>query len=181
MSVFEAKVVLTLLKNSTAIPPLEKNMFEKHWTASVEKRVVAWKESRNHKRNPRPDFQLKWEAEVVEYVQMSRVHFNVPLLGPRFLPPTYLHSHKRPGGGPVEPALQYLEPLNIIHPFYFPQLAQCPRCSSHDGIVWEVWTSTGSRELHGLCYEELALGAQLHCNICKEHILEVMGALENSS
>lgn len=112
--------------------------------------------------------------------RMSRVHFNVPLLGPRFLPPTYLHSHKRPGGGPVEPALQYLEPLNIIHPFYFPQLAQCPRCSSHDGIVWEVWTSTGSRELHGLCYEELALGAQLHCNICKEQSAKEPPATESS-
>lgn len=46
MSVFEAKVVLTLLKNSTAIPPLEKNMFEKHWTASVN-RVVLLRQRQN--------------------------------------------------------------------------------------------------------------------------------------
>lgn len=100
--------------------------------------------------------------------ELSTLAFSVPLLGPRFLPPTYLHSRKRSGGGPVEPTAQYLKPLNIIHPFYFPQLAQCPRCGSHDGVVWEGWTSTGVRELHGLCYEEMALGTQLRCNICKE-------------
>ncbi|KAG1756790.1 uncharacterized protein EDB91DRAFT_1233514 [Suillus paluster] len=114
---------------------------------------------------------LRWEAEVIEYVQFnepSRLAFNVPLLGPQFLPPTYLHVHKHPGEGVIKPVVQYLKPLNIIHPFYFRHLAQCPRCSSTDDTVWEGWTSTGARELHGLYCEELALGTQLCCNICKE-------------
>jgi hypothetical protein len=25
---------------------------------------------------------------------------------------------------------QYIKPLNVIHPFYYPQLATCPRCGS---------------------------------------------------
>ncbi|KAG0692816.1 hypothetical protein DFH29DRAFT_1043843 [Suillus ampliporus] len=168
MSVFEPKAVLALLKNSTAVPP-------------VERCINAWKDSRSHKQNPWPEFQLRWEAEVVEYVQfvwektrtrskkneLNRLAFNVPLLGPQFLPPTYLHVHKRPGEGGVEPVIQYLKPLNIIHPFYFGCLAQCPQCSSADDTVWEGWTSTGARELHGLYCEELALGTQLRCNICK--------------
>ncbi|KAG2739194.1 hypothetical protein P692DRAFT_20682524, partial [Suillus brevipes Sb2] len=97
MSVFEPKVVLNLLKNSVAISPIEKNAFEKSWTVNVEKRVSMWKESRNHKNHPRPEFQLKWEAEVVEYVQClweksrprskkieptDKLGPNIPLLGP---------------------------------------------------------------------------------------------------
>ncbi|KAG2033048.1 hypothetical protein BDR03DRAFT_985296 [Suillus americanus] len=142
MSVFEPRSVIILLKNSTVIPPPEKNVFKKHWAAGVEKCVAAWKYSRSHKSNPRPEFQLKWEAEVIDC--------------------------RHPGGGPVESTAQYLKPLNIIHLFYFPQLAQCPYCGSHDSVVWEGWMSTGARELHGLCYEEMALGTQLWCNICKE-------------
>ncbi|KAG2353116.1 hypothetical protein BDR07DRAFT_1310779, partial [Suillus spraguei] len=104
----------------------------------------------------------------------------VPLLGPQFLPPMYLHSHKRPGGGPVKPTAQYLKPLNIVHPFYFPQLAQCPHCGSQDSVVWEDWTSTGAQELHGLCYEEMALGTQLQCNICKEKLAKKPPTTRNS-
>ncbi|KAG0692104.1 hypothetical protein DFH29DRAFT_883083, partial [Suillus ampliporus] len=181
MSVFEPKAVLALLKNSTAVPPVEKKSFEKNWTTNVERRINAWKDSRSHKQNLRPEFQLRWEAKVVEYVQFvwektrtrskknepNRLALNVPLLGPRFLPPTYLHVHKCLGEGGVEPVIQYLKPLNIIHPFYFGCLAQCPQCGSADDTVWEGWTSTGARELHGLYCEELALGTQLRCNICK--------------
>ncbi|KAG1720557.1 hypothetical protein EDB19DRAFT_1776310 [Suillus lakei] len=114
--------------------------------------------------NPRPQFQLQWESEIVEYVQFlwektrtrskkgepGKLGVNVPLLGPRFMPPSYL------------------KPLNIVHPFYYPQLARCPRCGSDKDTTWEGWTSKGPRELHGIFCEEMALGAQLHCNRCKE-------------
>ncbi|KAG2085011.1 uncharacterized protein F5147DRAFT_782255 [Suillus discolor] len=182
MSVFEPKTVLTLLKTSTAVSPLEKNTFEKKWRVSVEKRVSTWNEARSHMNNPRPQFQLQWESEIVEYVQFlwektrtrskkgepSKLGVNVPLLGPRFLPPSYLHVQKRSGGGAIEPTTQYLKPLNIVHPFYYPQLGQCPRCGSDKDTAWEGWTSKGARELHGLFCEEAALGTQLRCNRCKE-------------
>ncbi|KAG0694993.1 hypothetical protein DFH29DRAFT_880333 [Suillus ampliporus] len=196
MSVFEPKVVLNLLKNSAAVSPVEKNAFEKNWTVSVEKRVRIWKESRNHKNHPRPEFQLRWEAEVVEYVQClweksrprskkieptDKLGFNVPLLGPRFVPPSYLHVQKRLGLGcqAIEPATQYIKPLNIIHPFYYPQLATCPRCGSDKATTWEGWTSTGARELHGLICEETALGAQLRCNTCKDSAKTTKGKNKN--
>ncbi|KAG2744928.1 hypothetical protein P692DRAFT_201683590, partial [Suillus brevipes Sb2] len=159
MSVFEPKTVLTLLKHSTAVSPLEKNTFEKKWRAS-----------------------LQWESEIVEYVQFlwektrsrskkgdpGKLGINVPLLGPRFLPPSYLHVQKRSGGGTIEPTMQYLKPLNIVHPFYYPHLGHCPRCGSDKDTAWEGWTSKGARELHGLFCEEAALGTQLRCNRCKE-------------
>jgi hypothetical protein len=132
--------------------------------------------------NPRPQFQLQWESEIVEYVQFlwektrsrskkgepSKLGVNVPLLGPHFMPPSYLHIQKRSGGGAIEPKIQYLKPLNIVHLFYYPQLAWCPRCGSDKDLTWEGWTSKGPRELHGIFCEEMALGAQLRCNHCKE-------------
>ncbi|KAG1751553.1 uncharacterized protein EDB91DRAFT_1045192, partial [Suillus paluster] len=112
----------------------------------VEKRVSTWNEVRSHMNNPRPQFQLQWESEIVEYVQFlwektrtqfkrgkpSKLGVNVPLLRPWFMPPLYLHIQKRSGGGAIEPKIQYLKPLNIVHPFYYPQLAQCPRCKSDE-------------------------------------------------
>ncbi|KAF8423455.1 hypothetical protein L210DRAFT_3422835, partial [Boletus edulis BED1] len=127
----------------------------------------------------RPLAQLKWEAEVVEYVtslwnatrcrsqkatKTKTLGFDVPILGPRFVPPTYLHSRLRPGPTNIQPDVQYLKPINIIHPLYYPELAKCPQCSSCDDVSWEGWTTTGSRELHGVSHEETALGLQLRCN-----------------
>ncbi|KAG1792887.1 uncharacterized protein HD556DRAFT_1238460, partial [Suillus plorans] len=129
--------------------------------------------------------QLRWEAEVVEYVQClweksrprskkieptHKLGLNIPLLGPRFVPPSYIHIQKRSGLGhqDIEPVTQYIKPFNVIHPFYYPQLATCPRCGSDKETTWEGWTSTGPRKLHGLICEETALGAQLQCNTCKE-------------
>ncbi|KAG2091337.1 uncharacterized protein F5147DRAFT_748138 [Suillus discolor] len=157
MSVFEPKTILTLLKNSTAVSPLEKNTFEKNWRVSVEKRVSTWNEARSHINNSCPQFQLQWESEIVEYVQFlwektrrrskkgetNKLGVNVPLLGPRFMPPSYLHIQKRSGGGAVDLTIQYLKPLNIVHPFYHPQLARCPRCGSDKDMTWEGWTSKG--------------------------------------
>ncbi|KAG1776098.1 hypothetical protein EV702DRAFT_1269133 [Suillus placidus] len=148
----------------------------------VEKQISTWNEARSHMNNPRPQFQLQWESEIVEYVQFlwektqtwskkgepSKLGVNIPLLGPRFLPPSYLHVQKRSGGGAIEPTMQYLKPLNIVHLFYYPQLGQCPRCGSDKDTAWEGWTSKGARELHGLFCEEAALGTQLRCNRCRE-------------
>jgi hypothetical protein len=127
--------------------------------------------------------QLQWEAEVVEYVdymnKLTSVHGNakagtvapsirkdVPLLGPRFVPPSYLHLQKRDVTPAIEPDISYLVPLVIIHPFYHSGLTGCPRCGSTD-TLWDGWTSTGARDVHGLCREERALGVQLRCKPCK--------------
>lgn len=140
-----------------------------------------WSNLPESKRSSRPRCQLEWEAQVVEYVsfvwdkvrprkkggQPTMLSLDVPLLGPRFIPPSYLHHCKRPGMIDIKPEVQYLRPVNIIHPFYYPELACCPQCQSRTDVHWEGWTATGARELHGVLEEEVALGLQLRCNSCK--------------
>jgi hypothetical protein len=128
--------------------------------------------------------QLRWEAHIVEYVNFiyksTKVHGNaakgtqpptlakdVPLLGPHFIPPTYLHLQKRSGAPVIEPDTVYLRPMNIIHPVYYPVLEDCtcPVCDSKN-VRWDSWNGTGSREVHGVSCEEVALGYQLRCADC---------------
>ncbi|KAI6030974.1 hypothetical protein EDC04DRAFT_2523938, partial [Pisolithus marmoratus] len=108
----------------------------------VNRRVKAWSDLPAQKKNQRDLLQLSWEAEVVEYVNFlwqktrprkktanepAAIGLDVPILGPRFLPPTYLHAHKRPGLSSIVPETQYLKPINVVHPFYYPELACCPQ------------------------------------------------------
>ncbi|THH19481.1 hypothetical protein EW146_g1687 [Bondarzewia mesenterica] len=135
-------------------------------------------------RSSRSAAQLEWEAHVVEYVSYiydaTKVHANakkgtipptlvndIPIYGPRFLPPDYLHLQKRQSVPLIEPVTAYLKPLHIIHPFYYGNLARCPQCHSED-VRWDGWTATGHRELHGIRREEGALGYQLRCKPCEE-------------
>lgn len=61
----------------------------------------------------------------------------------------------------------YMKPLNVVHQFFYPELAKCPRCLSTD-VTWDGWTGQGSRDVHGINQEETAIGYQLRCKICKE-------------
>ena len=148
----------------------------------VKTRVKKWRNLPAIKACDRTLVQLEWEAEVVEYVNLiwnttrcrsskatavKTLGYDVPILGPRFVPPTYLHSRLRPGQGSIKPDTQYIKPINIIHPLYYPELARCPRCQSCNDTTWEGWTTTGARELHGVSHEETALGLQLRCDACK--------------
>jgi hypothetical protein len=91
----------------------------------------------------------------------------VPILGPRFLPPSYIHIQKCSPTPAIIPTSAYLKPLHIIHPFYHPELAKCPQCDS-DNILWEGWNTAGHREVHGIHREETALGYQLKCQPCRD-------------
>jgi hypothetical protein len=62
----------------------------------------------------------------------------------------------------IEPQSAYLKPITIIHPFYFPELAKCPQCDT-DNIGWNGWTTTGPRNIHGVCRDETAYGIQVQC------------------
>lgn len=133
--------------------------------------------------NPRPRRQYEWEAEVVEYINyitdktrtrstkaLARpcLDSKVPILGPRFLPPSYLHARKRNQSEPaINPETLYLKALCAIHPFYYPELAKCPRCNGSDNVQWDGWTGTGPRDVHGLMVDEAAIGMQLRCENCK--------------
>ncbi len=124
--------------------------------------------------------QLEWEAHICEYVSFVAecarpskpgtaappLRVDIPFLGPRFIPPHYLHHQKRLVTTDITPDLTYLKPLNVVHPFYYPELAQCPQCESH-AICWWGWNPNGHREVHGVSREETAIGAQLRCTICQ--------------
>lgn len=132
--------------------------------------------------------QLQWESSVVEYVnylwKSTRVHGNakgvaatsfkplsrdIPLYGPKFIPPSYMDLERRSATPDITPQTMYLRPLRVVHPFYFHQrkFHQCPACDSSN-THWECWTTTGHREVHGTCFPENAIGYQLRCNDCEK-------------
>ncbi|KAA1474099.1 hypothetical protein DENSPDRAFT_852057 [Dentipellis sp. KUC8613] len=178
MSVFEPQAVLANLKMLQ--PRKEQAQFAIGWKSRVEKRWKSWKGNRETQSQVAD--QLEWAANVVEYVNhiwklaMSHakkgspaVPKDVPIYGPRFVPPSYLHAEKRSTTPSIHVKTTYLKPLNIIHPFYHPELRCCPRCGCTDERVsWNGWTGTGHREVHGIRVEETALGYQLKCDACRE-------------
>ncbi|KAG1780071.1 hypothetical protein EV702DRAFT_1194838 [Suillus placidus] len=182
MSVYEPDVVRRLL--SALEPKNLQKKFEASWNSAVKKCVESWTgRATARMTNPRPQRQYEWEAEIVEYINyisdktrtrstkaLARLCLDskVPILGPRFLPPSYLHARKRNQSEPaINPETLYLKALCAIHPFYYPELAKCPRCNGTDNIQWDGWTGTGPRDVHGLMVDEAAIGTQLCCENCK--------------
>ena len=106
-------------------------------------------------------------AKSVEKTAPKPLPVEVPIYGPRFVPPTYLHMKKRNSAFVIKPGTSYVRPLTIIHPYYFPNLAKCHQCGS-ENVKWEGWNAYGYRDVHGISYEETAMGSQLSCKACKE-------------
>ncbi|KAG2140098.1 hypothetical protein DEU56DRAFT_941924 [Suillus clintonianus] len=181
MSVYEPDGVRKLL--SMLEPKDTQKKFEANWKDAVKKRVGSWTGHTERMTHPRPRRQCEWEAEVIEYInyisEKTRIRSakslmrpcldsRIPILGPHFLPPSYLHARKRnQSEPPVNPEVLYLKPLRVVHPFYHPELARCPRCNCTDGVSWDGWTGTGPRDVHGLMLDEAAIGMQLRCETCK--------------
>ncbi|KAI0669275.1 hypothetical protein C8Q78DRAFT_1042618 [Trametes maxima] len=103
----------------------------------VERRWKGWQKRRSSQTQYVP--QLEWAAHVVEYVNWIHglvstklasgpLRAVVPLLGPRFIPPGYLHATRRNLTVDIQPETAYVKALTVIHPLYFPELAKCPRC-----------------------------------------------------
>ncbi|KAI0696200.1 hypothetical protein C8T65DRAFT_583608 [Cerioporus squamosus] len=145
----------------------------------VDRRLATWKDNRESQSQWSP--QLEWEAEVCEYVSFLADHTRskngpialdnrIPIFGPRFIPPAYLHINKRNPTPEVLPETTYLKPLNVIHPFYYPGLVDtCPNCrvsGTKPDIEWNGWNHKGHREVHGISREETAIGPQLRCKVC---------------
>ena len=98
----------------------------------------------------------------------------IPLYGPRFVPPTYMYLRKRDYLAEIKPQTAYLKVLTIIHPFYYPEIFRCPRCGSTErpGVRWDGWNSPGPREVLGTRRSETALGYQIRCNHCSGELDE---------
>ncbi|RDX40484.1 hypothetical protein OH76DRAFT_1325834, partial [Lentinus brumalis] len=175
---FEPEVVLAIILDS--IPPEERAPFAENWQTSVSHRVQKWKQSRPP--HACMEAQLLWEAHVVEYViygyNITKLHGNakkgslpptlpptIPNFGPRFVPPSYAQLLKRDKKARIKPEVAYVRPLNVVHPFYYDGLKKCPQCDSVD-VLWDSWTNTGHRDLHGIRAEESAIGYQLRCKVC---------------
>ncbi|KAJ7037697.1 hypothetical protein C8F04DRAFT_1328715 [Mycena alexandri] len=179
MSVFDPSNFLEILRVSTPTGP----KLVRDWKTATGNRLKSWLNTRPKtlQSDPLVTRQLEWESNVVEYVSYvfkeTRHHASskqtgpkilakvIPILGPRFLPPTFLDSQKRDPTN-IQPAVQYMRPLNVVHPFYFDNIGKCPQCSSND-IAWDSWTSGGSRNVHGVRLEEKAIGFQLRCKPCE--------------
>lgn len=150
----------------------------------VQKRVKTWKTSRvNQSDSPE---QIEWASHVVQYVNFMvkktttssesgskkqlappALRKEIPILGPRFVPPGYLHMEKRNSTPNIIPISTYLKPLHVVHPFYYPSLKLCPQCDSTN-VSWKGWVGPGYREVHGVSREETAIGYQLECEPCKQ-------------
>ncbi|KAJ6452711.1 hypothetical protein C8R47DRAFT_1256076 [Mycena vitilis] len=178
MASFDPPVVLALLV--AAQPTSSRAKFEKEWISSVNTRVQNWLKHRLTQSKYEP--QLRWEANVVEYVTFlknetkpktgktsttgpQKLKPGIPIYGPQFFPPSLIDTRLR--AEKIKPDTAYLRPINIIHPVYYPTLKKCPEseCGSTD-VRWDSWTATGSREVHGLKREETALGYQLRHDEC---------------
>ncbi|EJD40175.1 hypothetical protein AURDEDRAFT_170755 [Auricularia subglabra TFB-10046 SS5] len=201
MSIFEPASIRAIL--CAAEPPAKRAEFQSKWNTSVEKRCKTWatfEKKRIDKLKSqsqgadtdsddipyaRSDMQLRWMAEVVEYVNhvhsRTRVHGNaksvnrpvlsdtIPLLGPRFVPPPPALVSSRRAAGELKPDAWYLRPLNIVHEFFFPDLRTCRVCGAGESRTsFEGWASSVPRRVHGVTMEEFALGQQLKCQQCRD-------------
>ena len=134
--------------------------------------------------------QLEFEANIEAYLNvLSSYAFNhgnaaqpgqsrklpkhFPILGPRFVYPTYLEEHLRtPGSLKVDAYRALMAPVNVVHPVYYSRtktkFRKCPQCGEEDikKVYWAGWASNGHREVHGLRRPETAMGLQLRCRSC---------------
>ncbi|KAE9405193.1 hypothetical protein BT96DRAFT_1015845 [Gymnopus androsaceus JB14] len=184
MSAFEPSVIISILQ--TLEEPSERKAFADRWQSDVTARIRSWTTNRPKSSQSTVKEQLEFEAHVAIYVNYLNAQTtsrkkkdafrlplppSIPIYGPRFMPPTHLHSLRRdPSCTTLVPKTLYLKPVNVVHPFYYPQLCCCPQCGESKKIGWVGWTGQGSRDIHGINYEETALGVQLRCDTCKSRL-----------
>src|SRR5258708_32399513 len=103
--------------------------------------------------------QFEFIACVTHYVKFVNRHFatskrsahfslpdNVPLLGPRFIPPTpHLVSKYCRNRNLLVPEAYYLCPVTIVHPLFYPIC--CPNCQKASGTPETLWDDMNSHDL----------------------------------
>ncbi|KIJ91335.1 hypothetical protein K443DRAFT_126266 [Laccaria amethystina LaAM-08-1] len=178
-SVFEPATIKAIIKNRFTTQDA-RNKFESEWEQNVRQHLKNWERNRKNQSNVKA--QLGWEAEVVKYVsvihKLTTVHGNkkgaappslkkdIPILGPHFLPPGYIHAQKR-DMPQITPNISCIRAITVVHLFYFPTInACCPLCSSGDTLL-EGWTTKGPCDVHGLHWDEHAIGVQIICKQCQ--------------
>lgn len=132
--------------------------------------------------SPIPRFQLEWMVSVCQYVEHISQYategkapttppHTVPILGPKFLPPSIDSPFLASDTKPVAPEVYYRKALTVIHPLYHPSLRQCPVCKKEGvtstKLTAEGWATGGPRHVHGIADEEYAIGYVLSCARCQ--------------
>ncbi|THH31610.1 hypothetical protein EUX98_g2599 [Antrodiella citrinella] len=165
-------------------PEKRATAFEKQWLHEVNQRCDNWIKRRGIKKTQTAEIaQLNWVSHVVQYVDFTydqvKIHASaksvarttprvlnpaIPLYGPRFTPPEFYERFRREATPDIKPELAYLRPVTIVHPLYYPQIGRCP-CGNKKPL-WEGWTTTGHRDVHGIWQEETALGFRIRCKLC---------------
>ncbi|KAF8997456.1 hypothetical protein BDZ89DRAFT_775131 [Hymenopellis radicata] len=176
-SVFEPEVVKAVLKNRFKSLDSQRK-FAKEWDERVVKRFNSWTSQIKADLAPWYELQLKWAANVVTYCtyctylieEALPLPVNFPVFEPRFLPPTYSHYMKRGAYNGLTPLTGCLQPLHILHPWYYPaqDLMRCPQCRG-ETLQWNKgWTGGLPRHVHGHGREEWAYGYQARCKPCQD-------------
>ena len=145
----------------------------------IKKRISKWDNQTNC------EDQLEFTANVIEYVSYLAkatsaragskaandpipLRKELPLLGPGFVPPSYSDLQWRDPFWNIEPTSSYVKVVHILHPvFYSSLLDRCPQCNSKE-TSWQQWTTSGTHHVHGLRHDEMVIGIQLQCKLCKE-------------
>jgi hypothetical protein len=162
-----------------------------HDDPQVHKRVAKWKGTMKSGCTAAQEAQLKFIAEVVEYMMYlsnkvfphgnskeqtpRKLPSDIPILGPKFLPPSYAQQLRRNPSAQIVPETAYLKPVNVLSRFFLsndPNFGHCPRCNSLGRTTkltqWE-WAPAGPRfDVHGLEQEETAIGEQGQCTVCEK-------------
>ncbi|TFY76752.1 hypothetical protein EWM64_g7260 [Hericium alpestre] len=193
MSIFEPKAIHACIQNVLPTES-ERKKFNTEWSKLVSKHRKTWGECNAHADEKISQAQFEWVGEVLAYIaflfKKTRLHGNagadkkppslklrVPILGPCFVPPGYLQLEKWSGLPKIMLETAYLQPINVVHPFYSPRLNRCPRYRGSN-IWWYGWTSTGLRLVYGMRRSEWAIGYQLRCKDCKKEREELFPSVD---
>jgi hypothetical protein len=123
-----------------------------------------------------------WTRYIMTYVtylhraskKNPRMLSSIPILGPRFVPPSAPLAECQSHSSQVKVVDFYLKPLTVVHPFYKIVLGNvkiCPGCrmrSTTPDISWSEWNPKGPRPVHGTSEEEFVIDYQMECKTCKK-------------
>ncbi|KIO24054.1 hypothetical protein M407DRAFT_26496 [Tulasnella calospora MUT 4182] len=173
MSHFDPLVTLNVICNS--LPQRERGAFRKKWNDAVQKRIDSWKSAKSTPSG----HQMEFAAHVCQYVKFTyskvfangKCDPNLPLYGPRFLPPSPSVLYRNPlSCSQILTRDFYLKPVTIIHELYWPSLLQCPTCTKakrpEPNLQRQGFTSEGPRTVHGIKEEEYVIGTKIRCQTC---------------
>lgn len=122
---------------------------------------------------------MEFAAQVCQYVKVmygkllanGKCDPNLPLYGPRFLPPSPTIVYRNPlSSSEISTRDFYLKPVTVVHELYWPSLLRCPTCEKANrqkpSLQRQGFTPEGPRTVHGIKEEEYVIGTKIRCRTC---------------